>query len=455
MARGADLSDSVLIEGVERSLATDPAIPLLDIDVRAVHGAVYLEGRVMTLAQVALAKELALRVEGVREVVSRLSIGEVVDNPEDQGYDDTTISNEIDVLLPANISIRDNATEVIGGKVFLRGLVFSADDRERAERLAATVRGVQEVRNELVVGSEEFDEAIAAEVAFALRESPRVHEDKVVVTSAEGIVYLTGEVKTSREREAAGQITRGIEGVSRIINRLAVNPILGWTEGDLEFLETDPKMGQAVLDSLAKDGRLRAANVEIRPYYRKGTLLLAGVANALREKKLAETIALKTEGVERVINRLEIDATPVRTDEQITEHVWDALAEDTAICPSPLSFVVRDGVVTISGQMESLQRMRLLTATLWWIPGIRDVEVDLEILHPEEDSDGLITDAVKAVLYKDSLVDATAVLVRTAGGVVMLSGAVGNFAEKDLAEDDAWAVPGVRDVINELTVVPR
>ncbi len=104
MATSADLKDSLLIEGVERALATDPALPILDIDVSAKHGIVYLEGRVATLAQVALAKELALHVRGVKEVVSRLSIGDVVESPEDQGYDDTTISDELDVLLPANIS---------------------------------------------------------------------------------------------------------------------------------------------------------------------------------------------------------------------------------------------------------------------------------------------------------------------------------------------------------------
>ncbi|HYR10376.1 MAG TPA: BON domain-containing protein [Longimicrobium sp.] len=67
-----------------------------------------------------------------------------------------------------------------------------------------------------------------------------------------------------------------------------------------------------------------------------------------------------------------------------------------------------------------------------------------------EDED--ILDAVRRRLYEDVWVDIDRVDVEVEDGVVTLRGEVDDFLEARYAWDDAWETPGVRGVINHLTV---
>ena len=99
-------------------------------------------------------------------------------------------------------------------------------------------------------------------------------------------------------------------------------------------------------------------------------------------------------------------------------------------------------------------RKRLIGATAWWVPGVRDLINNLSVMHPEQDNDNQIVEACETVLEKDPFVDETEVLVRAHNGVVTLLGSVCSLGEKQMAEDDCWYVLGVKDVINKLTIVP-
>ncbi|HEY6403463.1 MAG TPA: BON domain-containing protein, partial [Blastocatellia bacterium] len=110
-------------------------------------------------------------------------------------------------------------------------------------------------------------------------------------------------------------------------------------------------------------------------------------------------------------------------------------------------------VVLLEGQAPSLSHKRLAGALAWWVPGSRDVLNCLEVVPPEEDNDGEITDAVKLILGKDPFVDDVEVLVTTRDRIVTLDGAVDSEGEKNMAEFDAWFVFGVDKVINNIQVV--
>lgn len=71
--------------------------------------------------------------------------------------------------------------------------------------------------------------------------------------------------------------------------------------------------------------------------------------------------------------------------------------------------------------------------------------------RPDEE----IQDDIRNRLTWDSWVDARQVHVAVRDQVVTLSGQVDSASEKRAAGNDAWAVPDVRDVRNELQVCPR
>ena len=113
---------------------------------------------------------------------------------------------------------------------------------------------------------------------------------------------------------------------------------------------------------------------------------------------------------------------------------------------------MRQGVVTLDGEVPSLCHKRLAGVLAWWVPGTRDVVNGLEVAPPEEDSDGEITDAVRTALEKDPLLDADGIRVGTRGAVVTLGGVVPSEPQREMAEADAWFVFGVDEVVNRIAV---
>ncbi len=61
-------------------------------------------------------------------------------------------------------------------------------------------------------------------------------------------------------------------------------------------------------------------------------------------------------------------------------------------------------------------------------------------------------DAVRIALEKDPLVDAGRIQVGAHRSVVTLGGVVPSEPEREMAEQDAWCVFGVDDVVNRIAV---
>jgi osmotically-inducible protein OsmY len=61
---------------------------------------------------------------------------------------------------------------------------------------------------------------------------------------------------------------------------------------------------------------------------------------------------------------------------------------------------------------------------------------------------------IEAALKRSAEIDARRVNVAVADGKVILSGNVRSWFEKEEARHAAWAAPGVRDVEDQIMVVP-
>ncbi len=111
--------------------------------------------------------------------------------------------------------------EVQEGVVTLTGWVKTLSHKKMAERLAAGVEGVREVRNLLFCD----DELIPA-VARALAEDPRTVHDfpGVQVASYLGHVILTGYVASQGEWDIADDVVAHVPGVRSVDNRLRIAP---------------------------------------------------------------------------------------------------------------------------------------------------------------------------------------------------------------------------------------
>jgi len=113
---------------------------------------------------------------------------------------------------------------------------------------------------------------------------------------------------------------------------------------------------------------------------------------------------------------------------------------------------VQDGVVHLEGKVISLSHKRVIEALAWRTRGCRGVDNRLQVEPAEDDNDDELTDAIRLVLEMDHIAHADQIAIRADDGVVTLQGVLPRDEEKQLAELDAWAVWGVKDVRNQIEV---
>jgi osmotically-inducible protein OsmY len=205
-------------------------------------------------------------------------------------------------------------------------------------------------------------------------------------------------------------------------------------------------------------------------------LILEGEVGSVAAKKRALEIAGAAPDVRGLVDRLHVAPTERKGDGAIldvlesllldarelknctlrvmkkgqTLTLQEAAGEDAS---GDILVSVKEGVVTLDGWAISLSHKRMVGVLAWWVPGCRDVVDGLEVLPPEQDNDDEVSDALSLVLEMDPMIPhPDQIRVHTHDYVVTLDGLVATQTEKDRAEQDAWCLFAVDNVINQLAV---
>lgn len=204
----------------------------------------------------------------------------------------------------------------------------------------------------------------------------------------------------------------------------------------------DRNITNAVDVELIMDEVVNSNSVDIST--RNGIVSLSGSADTVLARNRAERIAESVVGVRSVINRIKVDPV-VRKDGKIKTDVMNAFLYDPAADSYEVTVSVNNGIVTLTGTVESLQEKALSGTIAKGVRGVREVKNDIVVVYPSERPDSEIRPEIIKALKNDILVDDNLIEVNVDDGNVMLSGTVGSMAEKRRAEIDAW-VQGVNSV---------
>jgi osmotically-inducible protein OsmY len=183
-----------------------------------------------------------------------------------------------------------------------------------------------------------------------------------------------------------------------------------------------------------------------------GAVTLSGYARNLHEKHLAELAVKRVAGVAAVANDLQIrPASPERvSDPEIAREAIAALKLELPITWDQIRPMVRDGRVVLEGTVEwGFQRERAESA----VRKVRGVtELRNSVCVQPVVAAGDIRQRIQDAFQRNAQIDADHVTVTVNGPVVILSGQVSSWAERDEAKQTAWSAPGVANVIDNLTV---
>jgi osmotically-inducible protein OsmY len=214
---------------------------------------------------------------------------------------------------------------------------------------------------------------------------------------------------------------------------------------------TDQEIRQNVWDEISHDVRIDSSNITVT--VTDGVVYLNGTVPTYSQKIIAAEDARRIKGVVDVVNNLTVSLTRVWSDEEIRETIRRNLDRDVRISnPANIHVAVSAGVVTLTGTVPSHTQKTAAADDAWMAPGVVDVINDIVVVPPSRRTDAEIEADVRRALDTDPDINAARIRVSVVNGVVYLRGSVPTYYQISEASTDAWSVPGVVDVVNELTV---
>lgn len=150
-------------------------------------------------------------------------------------------------------------------------------------------------------------------------------------------------------------------------------------------------------------------------------------------------------------------AIATRTDEEIQKDVLAELKWDARVQPNEIGVAVKDGVVTLTGWVDSYTKKWAAEEAAHRVRGVKAVANDLEVRLPSsaERTDDDIARAVVRALEWDAFVPIDRLDVTVSKGWVTLSGEVEWQYQREDAERVVRRLSGVKGVTNLITVKPR
>ncbi|SCF44316.1 BON domain-containing protein [Micromonospora mirobrigensis] len=145
-----------------------------------------------------------------------------------------------------------------------------------------------------------------------------------------------------------------------------------------------------------------------------------------------------------------------RTDQDIQNDVLDELTWEPRVSPHEIGVTVAEGVVTLTGWVDSYARKWAAERAAHRVARVRAVANDLTVrLHPAaERTDADLALAVERTLEWDAFVPVERIEVTVAAGWVTLRGDVDWEYQRRAAERTVGRLTGVRGVSNGIAVRP-
>jgi len=149
-------------------------------------------------------------------------------------------------------------------------------------------------------------------------------------------------------------------------------------------------------------------------------------------------------------------AVSTRTDEQIQDDILEELKWDTRVRPNEIGVAVKDGIVTLTGWVDSYLKKMAAESAAHRVQGVKAVANDIEVRLPSssERTDADLAAAVVNALKWDAFIPADKIDVTVSKGWVTLKGEVEFGFQRRAAERAIQRLSGVKGVSNLITIKP-
>ena len=202
-----------------------------------------------------------------------------------------------------------------------------------------------------------------------------------------------------------------------------------------------------VMDELNWDASVDSSRIQVEA--RDGQVTLSGVVPTLGDSQKAFDDARHVGGVTAVKNEIKVGPSGAAVEDgKIAAECLKTLEADRLLPSGAISVVVKDGQVTLRGEVQHHYQRAAAENDVNRIPGVLLLDDELVLTDAPIPSD--VSIQIERALKRNAVTGESDIKVSRDGRKIILDGTVGSVTALDLALDTAWNAPGVTQVVNNL-----
>ncbi len=211
----------------------------------------------------------------------------------------------------------------------------------------------------------ELRQAILDELEF----EPRFDAADIGVAVEDGVVSLSGHVRSYAEKLAVHTAVQRVHGVRAIADNIEVR-FPGMPK------VADDEIAKRAADILKWDAMVPEEKIQIT--VRNGFVTLKGNVEWQYQRTAAEDAIRKLSHITGVSNLIEI--TPRVEASDIKKKIEEALKRSAEAEARKIRVAVKDGTVTLEGHVDNWSERMAVENAAWSVPGVKRVEDKLVII---------------------------------------------------------------------------
>ena len=215
-------------------------------------------------------------------------------------------------------------------------------------------------------------------------------------------------------------------------------------------MKTDKQVQQDVIAELSWEPSVNAAQIGVE--VKDGIVTLAGHVSTYAEKLGAERAAQRVSGVKALAIEMDVklSGSGKRNDADIAGSAKNALQWTSSFPKDGVKVMVESGCVTLTGEVDWEYQKQAAAKGVRYLMGVTGVSNQI-VIKPHVSLSAVKSD-IEAALKRRATADAQQISVDVRGADVTLTGTVHSWSERDLAKHAAWGTPGVRNVVDNMSI---
>lgn len=206
------------------------------------------------------------------------------------------------------------------------------------------------------------DITVRRHVLDELDYAPMIDAAQIGVTVENGIVTLSGHVRTYAERGVAERLTRRVRGVRAVVERIEVRPPEDAPVGD-------EALAERCAEVLAWDAHIPEQAVSLK--VERGCVTLEGSVPHYHQKSAIDRALRRLAGVTDIVNLIAVK--PPVSPKEVRRRIAAALRRSSRD-PDTIQVGVEGDTVTLDGCVDVWSEREIAERAAWSAPGVRAVK---------------------------------------------------------------------------------